>query len=234
MLTTHRGKENGVAKLGDMIGLTANDGHALSAYQASPAGEPRGGIVILQEIFGITDHIRSVVDRYADLGFRTIAPSLFDRVRPGIVLDYADVEQAREIMMSLDRDLVVGDIAAAATAAGASGKVAAIGYCWGGAMADLAACRIDIDAAVSYYGRATVEWLDEQPRCPVMYHYGADDQLIPPELVEQISAARPGQQSFVYEGAGHGFSCDERADFRAESATLALERTLGFLDENLS
>lgn len=220
--------------MGDTIGLIANDGHALSAYRASPAGETRGGIVILQEIFGITDHIRSVVDQYAELGFLTIAPSLFDRVRPDIVLDYTDIEQAREIMMSLDRELAVADIAAAAAAARSAGKVAAIGYCWGGAMADLAACRIDIDAAVSYYGRATVEWLDEQPQCPVMYHYGAQDQLIPPELVEQISVGRPGHPSFVYEGAGHGFNCDDRPDFRPESAAVALERTLAFLDEHLS
>jgi len=220
--------------MGDTIGLIANDGHALSAYRNAPAGEPRGGIVILQEIFGITDHIRSVVDQYAQLGFLTIAPSLFDRVRPDIVLDYTDIEQAREIMMSLDRELAVADIAAAAAAARSAGKVAAIGYCWGGAMADLAACRIDIDAAVSYYGRATVEWLDEQPQCPVMYHYGAQDQLIPPELVEQISAGRPGHPSFVYEGAGHGFNCDDRPDFRPETAALALERTLAFLDEHLT
>jgi len=220
--------------MGGMIDLTASDGHALSAYRATPAGIPRGGIVILQEIFGITDHIRSVAHQYTDLGYLAIAPSLFDRVRPGIVLNYGDVEQAREIMMALDRDLVVADIAAAAAAARSAGKVAAIGYCWGGAMADLAACRIDIDAAVSYYGRATADWLDEQPRCPVMYHYGAQDQLIPPELVEKISAGRPGHVSFVYEGAGHGFSCDERADFRPDSAALALERTLAFLEEHLT
>lgn len=220
--------------MGDTISLTANDGHVLSAYQAAPDDIPTGAVIILQEIFGVTPHIRRIVDQYAGLGFLAIAPSLFDRIRSGIVLDYVDIEQARAIMTNLDRDRAVVDIAAAAEAGRSAGKVAAIGYCWGGAMADLAACRLDIDAAVSYYGRATVEWLDEQPRCAALYHYGADDPLIPPELVERISAGRPGHQSYVYENAGHGFNCDERDDYREDAAALALERTLAFLAKQLA
>jgi len=220
--------------MSDMITLQTSDDHTLGAYLATPEGTPRGGIVILQEIFGITDHIKRVADSYAEQGYLVIAPSLFDRIRPGIVLSYSDVEDARDIMTRLDRDQVVEDMRAAADAVRAGGKVAAIGYCWGGSLADLAACRIGVDAAVSYYGRMTVEWLNEQPQCPVMYHYGADDFLIPPELVEQISTGRPGQQSFVYEGAGHGFNCDEREDYRPDSAALALERTLTFLVMNLA
>jgi len=220
--------------MSEMITLKASDGHTLAAYLALPEGTPRGGIVILQEIFGITDHIKRVADGYAEQGYLVIAPSLFDRLRPKVVLEYSDVEDARDIMMKLDREQVVEDMRAAADAVRAGGKVAAIGFCWGGAMADLAACRIGVDAAVSYYGRMTVEWLDEQPQCPVMYHYGADDLLIPPELVEQISAGRPGHESFVYEGAGHGFNCDEREDYRPDCAALALERTLTFLVMNLA
>ncbi len=220
--------------MGEMISLTSADGHEFDAYRAIPEVAALGGVVVLQEIFGITAHIRSVVDQYASHGYLTIAPSLFDRIRPGIVLDYADIEQAREIMMTLDRDKAVLDIAAAAAEARTAGKVAAIGYCWGGAMADLAACRAGVDAAVSYYGRATVEWLDEKPQCPVMYHYGAQDPLIPHELVEQISAGRPGHESFVYANAGHGFNCDERDDFRPDSAALALDRTLSFLSKHLA
>lgn len=219
--------------MGDWITLSADDGHELNAYRSAPTGTARGGVVVLQEIFGVTGHIQRVTDQYAAHGYLAIAPSLFDRIRPGIVLDYSDIDEARSIMTSLDREKVPADIAAAVSAARSAGKVAAIGYCWGGAMADFAACRTDIDAAVSYYGRATVEWLDERPRCPVMYHYGAQDQLIPPELVEQISAARQGHPSYVYEDAGHGFNCDDRPDFRADSAALALERTLGFLEEHL-
>ena len=220
--------------MGDTIRLTATDGHEFSAYRATPAETPTGGVVIVQEIFGITPHIRRVTDQYAKHGFLALAPSLFDRVQSDVVLDYVDIEQAREIMMSLNRDQAIADLTAAADAARSAGKVAAVGYCWGGAMADLAACRSGIDAAVSYYGRMTVEWLDEQPQCPVMYHYGADDPLIPPELVEQISAGRKKHRSFIYENAGHGFNCDDRDDFRADSAALALERTLGFLRENLA
>lgn len=220
--------------MGDMLTLTTADGHELGAYRAAPEGAPKGGIVIVQEIFGVTDHIRRVTDQYAALGYLAIAASLFDRVEPGIVLDYSDIDRGREIMLGLDLDETVMDVAAAVDAARPAGKVAAIGYCWGGAIADLAACRTNLDAAVSYYGRMTVEWLDEQPRCPVMYHYGAEDALIPPELVEQISAGREGHPVFLYQNAGHGFNCDERADFSPESAQLALERTLEFLGEHLN
>jgi carboxymethylenebutenolidase len=220
--------------MGDMLTLTTADGHELGAYRAAPEVTPKGGIVIIQEIFGVTGHIRRVTDQYAALGYLAIAPGLFDRVEPGIVLDYSDIDRGREIMLGLDLDKTVMDVAAAADAARPAGKVAAIGYCWGGAIADLAACRTSLDAAVSYYGRMTVEWLDEQPRCPVMYHYGADDALIPPELVEQISAGRAGHAVFVYEDAGHGFNCDERADFSPESAQLSLLRTLAFLANHLA
>ena len=219
--------------MGEMIQLTATDGHSLDAYCSSPGATPKGGVVILQEIFGITEHIKSVADQYAGNGYLAIAPSLFDRVRPGIVLDYTNIDQAREIMTGLDRDKAVTDIGAAAEAARAAGKVAVIGYCWGGAMADLAACRLDIDAAVSYYGRMTVEWLDEQPRCPVMYHFGEDDPLIPPETVGAITGARAGHPSHIYAGAGHGFNCDDRNDFSPENAKLALGRTLEFLAEHI-
>jgi len=219
--------------MGDMIRLSADDNHVFDAYRAIPAGTPKGGIVILQEIFGITGHIRRVADLYAEHGYLAIAPGLFDRVRPCIVLDYADIEQARSVMTSLSLDNVVTDMRAAVSAARAAGKVAAIGYCWGGALADLAACRLDIDAAVSYYGRMIVEWLDEKPKCPVIYHFGAKDPLIPVEMIEKIGAARPGHPSYLYADSGHGFNCDERDDFSPESAKLALERTLEFLDRTL-
>jgi carboxymethylenebutenolidase len=219
--------------MGEMIQLTTDDGQSLDAYQATPAAAPKGGVVILQEIFGVTGHIRRVTDQYAEHGYLAIAPSLFDRVRPGIVLDYSNIEEARSIMTSLDLNNAVTDIQAAVTAARPAGKVAAIGYCWGGAMADLAACRLDIDAAAAYYGRMIVEWLDEQPRCPVIYHFGANDPLIPQETIEKISNARANHPSYVYADAGHGFNCDERDDFAPESAQLALDRTLEFLSQRL-
>lgn len=219
--------------MGEVIQITASDGHTLDAYRATPAGSPRGGVVILQEIFGVTGHIRRVADGYAEHGFIAMAPSLFDRIRAGIVLEYSDVDEGRAAMMQLDLDDVVTDVRAAVDTARSAGRVAAIGYCWGGAIADLAACRIDIDAAVSYYGRMIVEWIDEQPRCPVMYHFGGQDPLIPPEAVERIGAGRKGHPLHVYEEAGHGFNCDERAEFVPDSAALALERTLTFLAGHL-
>jgi carboxymethylenebutenolidase len=219
--------------MGEMIDLTTGDGHQLAAYRATPDNEPRAGVIIVQEIFGVTDHIRRVADQYAEHGYLTIAPALFDRVEPGIVLDYTEFEKARGTMQSLNLDDTIKDMAAAAAAVRSAGKVAAVGYCWGGAIADLAACRIDIDAAVAYYGRMIVEWLDEKPACPVMYHFGDEDPLIPADMVKDIRAARPEGLFYTYPEAGHGFSCDERPDFRPESADLALTRTLEFLEKTL-
>jgi len=219
--------------MGEMIQLTADNGHTLAGYRATPAATPKGGIVILQEIFGITGHIRRVADQYAEHGYVAIAPSLFDRVCPGIILDYANVDEGRSTMMKLDLNDVITDIQATVIAMRAAGKVAAIGYCWGGAIADLAACRLDIDAAVAYYGRMIVDWLDEQPQCPVMYHFGANDPLIPADMIETINNARSNHPSFIYADAGHGFNCDERDDFAPDSAKLALNRTLKFLHQNI-
>ena len=219
--------------MGELMQLLTGDEHNMGAYLAEPEGKPHAGLVVLQEIFGVTDHIRRVVDGFAAEGFLTIAPSLFDRVRPGVVLDYTDVEQGRALMQELDLDTAVTDIDTAVDAVRRAGKVGAVGYCWGGAMADLAACRSGVDAAVAYYGRMIVEWLDSKPACPVMYHFGNEDPLIPPDTIEQIRGARPEGIFYRYAGAGHGFNCDERADFHPESAALALERTLTFLRENL-
>lgn len=219
--------------MGDMIRLTASDDHQLSAYRADPDGALKGGVVIVQEIFGITGHIKSVADEYAGHGYLAIAPAMFDRIRTDALFDYTDVEHAREFMLQLDLDDAVRDMAAAADLAREAGKAAVIGYCWGGAMADLAACRGNADAAVAYYGRMIVEWLDENPACPAMYHFGETDPLIPPEMIDQIEAARPDGVFHTYPGAGHGFNCTERADYHPDSAALALQRTLQFLDANL-
>jgi carboxymethylenebutenolidase len=215
--------------MGHVITLRAVDGHVLQAYRAEPTGTPRGGVVILQEIFGVTGHIRRVADSFAAAGYLAIAPSLFDRTRPGVELGYEEIEAGRDIMMGLDRENTVRDMIAAVDVARAAGRVGAIGYCWGGALADLAACRCRVDAAVSYYGRHTVTWLELQPACPVMYHFGRLDPLIPPPTVEAIRAGRPDGIIHVYPEAGHGFNCDERHEYHEPSARLALERTLEFL-----
>jgi carboxymethylenebutenolidase len=219
--------------MGEMIELTTSDGHKLAAYRAHPVAAPKAGIVVVQEIFGVTGHIKRVTDQFASHGYLAIAPSLFDRVQSDVVLEYTEIEKARETMQRLDLDDTVVDMAAAAAAVRSAGKVGAVGYCWGGAIADLAACRIEINAAVAYYGRMIVEWLDLKPACPVMYHFGDKDQLIPSEMVAEIRDARPDGVFYTYPEAGHGFSCDERPDYRPESAKLALDRTLDFFGENL-
>lgn len=219
--------------MGKQIHLTASDGHSLAAYSAQPEGTPKAGVVILQEIFGITNHIREVADQYADLGYLAVAPALFDRVDQGITLGYTDIQPALEVVGQLELDKVMIDVQAAAEQARSAGKVAAIGYCWGGAVVDLAACRSDIDAGVSYYGRRTLEWLDEKPKCPVIYHFGREDQSIPMDAVEKIIAARPDGIVHIYDGAGHGFNCTDRPDFSPDNAKLALNRTIEFLDRHL-
>lgn len=214
--------------MGEIVQLTASDGHQLEAYRAIPPGTPRAGLVVIQEVFGLTDHICAVADDFAACGYLAVAPGLFDRVEPGIRLPYTAVEQGRDTMMELDLEQSVLDLDAAVADASSAGKVGAVGYCWGGAMADLAACKLDIAAAVAYYGRANVNWLDLQPRCPVMYHFGGQDALIPPELIEQIQAGRPDGEFFVYPDAGHGFNCNDRADYHPQSAELARTRSLEF------
>ncbi|MCL4792244.1 MAG: dienelactone hydrolase family protein [Gammaproteobacteria bacterium] len=221
--------------------INALDGHKLQGYLVRPEGPPKGGIIVLQEIFGVTSHIREVTDGFAAQGYLALAPALFDRLESGIELDYTAVEAGIATMQKLKLDEVAQDLGASvatlrrelAAIPGAGNKVGAVGYCWGGSIADLAACRTDINAAVSYYGRATVGWLNEQPRCPVLYHYGALDPLIPPELVQQITAGRPGHKVYIYPDAGHGFNCTDRHEFHAASAELALQRTLEFFSRHL-
>lgn len=215
------------------IRVEAADGHTLSAYVARPDGEPLGGLLVLQEIFGVNAHIREVTENFAAAGYLAIAPAMFDRVGPGIELDYSDFTQARQTMAKLTREQCVADMAAAAEYASQAGKVGIVGYCWGGAMADLAACHGLVEAGVSYYGRMTVEWLDLQPQCPMIYHYGERDALIPLQLVEDIAARRSGQV-YVWGGADHGFCCTERPQYHPLSATKAQEITLEFLGAELT
>ncbi len=219
--------------MGQTITLTAEDGHELSAYRADPADVPRGGLVVIQEIFGVNPHIRSVCDRYAESGYAAIAPAMFDRVERGVELEYntEGIAKGREIMAGLDWDGPVRDVAAAAAAIADAGKTGAIGYCWGGSVAWLAATRLGLPS-VGYYGGQIVEFLEETPRVPVMLHFGAEDPVIPPEDVDKIRAAQPDVPVFMYQ-AGHGFNCDMRASYNEESAKFALTRTLEFLAENL-
>jgi carboxymethylenebutenolidase len=216
------------------ISLTAADGHRLTAYRAGPQDAPRA-LVVVQEIFGVNRHIRSVCDRFAAEGYAVIAPALFDRVGVGIELGYeaADVAQGRELRGRIDPGLTVLDVLAAAAALPRGVKRGIVGYCWGGTVAWHGATRTSAFAAASgWYGGGIAAAKEEQPRCPVQLHFGETDASIPMADVEAIRAAQPGVEVHVY-GGGHGFGCDERGSYVEADYRLAQRRTLEFFARHL-
>ena len=223
--------------MGEMLTLTAEDGHRLTAYRAPPAGAPRAGLVVIQEIFGVNSHIKSVCDGFAADGYTALAPAVFDRVEPGFEVGYKpeDIERGRGVRGKLGMDDMVRDVRAAVTALAAAGlKVGVVGYCMGGSLAWLAATRIDgLRAAVGYYGGAIAEHAAERPRCPVLLHWGETDQSIPSDHWQKVAVVHPTIPMHVYKGAGHGFNCDQRASYDAASARLARTRTLEFFRQHL-
>src|SRR5271170_2293942 len=218
--------------MGQNVELTAADGHRLSAYLTMPADKPRGGIVVIQEIFGVTRHIRAVADQYAAAGFLTIAPALFDRVERNVDVPYTDVAKGFSYVQALKGDQVTLDVQAAIDRVRSAGKVGVVGFCWGGMVAYLTAARTDIDAAVAYYGGGISRHTAEKPRSPIMFHFGEKDTHIPPSTVAEIEAAYPEGIYHLYL-ADHGFNCTDRASFDAASAKLALERSLEFLHRHV-
>lgn len=218
--------------MGHQIELTASDGHRLSAYLAEPAGKPRGGIVVVQEIFGVTRHIRDVADQYAASGYLAVAPALFDRAERNVDVPYTDVQRAFGYMKAMSLDHVLLDVQAAVQRVHGAGKVGVVGYCWGGMVAYLAAARLQIDAAVAYYGGGTNQHLGELPRVPVMFHFGERDTHIPLSAVNEIKAAFPQGIYHLYP-AEHGFNCTHRASFEPASAKLAYERSVEFFHEHI-
>ena len=217
--------------MGEIIELTAADGHKFNAYKATPTTTAKGGVVILQEIFGVNNHIKDVCDGYAKQGYVAIAPALFDRVAPNITLAYEqdDIQQGLGYMKKVDSEDALKDIDAAAKLLADAGNVAVIGYCWGGSLAYLAACRLpSIDKAVGYYGGQIPQTIEEEPKVPIILHFGDKDASIPMSAVEDVKTKRPDIPVYVYP-AGHGFNCDHRGSYDAEAANLALERTLEFI-----
>lgn len=210
--------------------LTAADGHELGAYRAEPTGTPRGAIVVIQEIFGVNSHIRDICDRLAAEGYVAIAPALFDRIERGFTSGYTpeEVEHARSFIMDADWDAFARDTEAACKAVADVGKIGITGFCMGGTVAFLAATRIDgLAASSGFYGGKIDVFAAETPRCPVQLHYGSEDHGIPMDNVDRVRAARSGDcEIFVYEGAGHGFHCDQRGSFDPEASKVAWQRTL--------
>ena len=222
--------------MSEYITLHASDGQALGAYVARPAAEPIAALVVVQEIFGVNAHIRAVADGYAADGFLAIAPALFDRIQPGVELGYdgADYQTAIGFVPKLDGEKALADIAAAVDYGRATGKKAGvIGYCFGGTMAWVAACRLPVAAAVGYYGGRIGNYAAETPKAPVLLHFGRQDAHIPPEEVAKISSAHPEVEIHWYD-AGHGFNCDHRGAYHAPSASEARARSLAFLKMHLA
>ena len=221
--------------MGKMIELTTKDGFKLSAYRAEATSKAKGGLVVIQEIFGVNHHIRAVGDRFAALGYTTIAPALFDRVERGVDIGYdeAAIKRGQEVRAKTKLDDTLLDVQAAIDSLEGSGKIGVVGYCWGGSLAFLSATRLaGIACAVGYYGGMIAANAQEKPKVPVMLHFGEQDQGIPMSDVAKVRAARSDVEVYTYP-AGHGFSCDERGSFNTASHEQALERTLGFFGKHL-
>lgn len=210
--------------------LTAEDGHEFGCWMEPARGERRGGVVILQEIFGVTDQLKGVARRYAEAGYEVGVPALFDRAAPGSVIPFSDAPKGRALMEATELDETMLDIGAAVYAlASRGGKVGVIGFCWGGGLALRAAQVLDIAAAVSFYGTRLPAYQIAPLKAPAQGHFGAEDGHVPPEMLEAAQAYWPDLEVFVYEGAGHAFANDARAEYRAEAAEKAHSRTLDFL-----
>lgn len=218
---------------GEWRPLTTPSG-PIQAWVARPDQPSRGGVVVIQEIFGVNAHIRAVTDRFAEAGFTAMAPALFDPVRPGVELGYdeAGVSQGRDLVASLGFDAALGIVGAAKRWLRESGhEVGIVGFCWGGTIAMLANTRLAMPS-VTYYGGRSMPFLHEPAKAPMLFHFGELDPLIPPEHVAAHREHHPEATVYTYP-AGHGFNCDMRRDYDADSAALAWRRTLDFLTEHL-
>jgi carboxymethylenebutenolidase len=223
--------------MGENMTIKAADGFTFGAYLARPDGAAKGGLVVIQEIFGVNAHMREVCDGFAADGYLAVAPALYDRFEKDIQLGYEsdDVTRGREIRAEVGWDNPIVDLVATAKFAAAGGKVGTVGYCWGGSLSYLCATRIDgIDASVCYYGGQIVDYKDETAKAPLQMHFGSADASIPPDAIEKIRAAKPEADIHVYGDALHGFNCDHRGSFHAEHAKTARERTINFFGEHLS
>ena len=222
--------------MGRMTELKAADGLKLAAYRAEPAGTARGAVVVIQEVFGVNTHIRSVADGYAADGYLVIAPAMFDRVQRNYETGYSqpEIQAGIALMQKLDWKEAMQDAAAALEAVKSAGKVGIVGYCWGGTVAWVAAARLSgLACAAPYYGGGMPGFIGEKPKCPTMCHFGEQDQSPTLAQAKAIAATHPEITAHYYAGAGHGFNCDQRGSFNAEASRLARERTLAFFRQHV-
>lgn len=214
---------------GKMIRMTMKDGAEIGVYHVAPKGMRRGGLVLIQEVFGVTDHIKEECDRYAEEGYEVLAPSLYDREEPGFQATYSpeDIQKAIKIARGDHPfELSIDDAQICIDALKGKGAVFITGYCYGGSVTWAAACRCDgLAAASGYYGSKIAEMAEWKTRCPTILHFGRHDHGIPIDAVEKVQKHHPEVKVYLYD-SGHGFNSDRRADYHAESAKLARERTL--------
>ncbi len=229
--------------MGEWLQLKARDGQELTAYLVRPDGEIKGGLVVIQEIFGVNAHIRSVVESYAKQGYVAIAPSLFDRFEPGVQLSYngEDMQKAFALYGKLDPKTAILDVAAAFEQVRQEGQgVGVLGFCYGGLMGWLSATRgreagFEPKCTVGYYAGGIGKVASEDPHCPVMLHFGAEDTHIGSDQIEAVRNAHPEVELFIYPGAGHAFNRDvDPQSYNADAADQARERTLSFLGKNIN
>lgn len=222
--------------MGKHITIPTSGTQCIGAYVAEAPGKPKGGIVVIQEIFGVNAHVRSVVDRFAAAGYTAIAPAFFDHLETGVELDYTEkgMNEGKQLVSELGLDRAVEDVASAAHAIASAGKIGTVGYCWGGTVAMLSAIRLGLPS-VSYYGARNVPFLGEKPKAPVMFHFGEEDKSIPPEMIAKHRQMLPQMDVFTYAGAGHAFNRDiDPSHYHQASAKLAQQRTLAFFDKHLA
>ena len=219
-----------------MIKLKASDGFVLDAYVAQPDGQPKGGLVVVQEIFGVNQHIRTVTDRFAAEGYLAVAPAIFDRGQPQVELGYdrAGFEQGYALLQKIPIDDTVKDVEATLQyvlqETGKPGGV--VGFCYGGTLAWLSATRLAPAAAVGYYGGFIAKFVNEKPKAPVMLHFGKLDDHIPQSDVDHIQQAHPEVQIYSYD-AGHAFNRDGNPAYVEKAAKEAMARTLAFFQQHL-
>src|ERR1700728_4013345 len=223
--------------LGKHFTLTSSDNFKLGAYRADPAGKSKGGIVVIQEIFGVNHHIRAVCDRLAAQGYTAVAPAVFDRQQPNFESGYTpdEIASARKFVANPDWGAMLRDVQAAIDEAKKDGPVGIIGFCMGGTIAFLSAAKLNgLSAAIGYYGGQIAKNADEKPKVPTQLHFGEKDASIPTSDVDIIKQKRGGDcEIYVYAGAGHGFNCDERGSYDEAAAKLAWQRSMAFLEKNL-
>jgi carboxymethylenebutenolidase len=221
--------------MSEWIKLKASDGFELAAWRAAPQAAPKGGIVVIQEIFGVNHHIRSVTDRFAAAGYLAIAPAIFDRIEKGVDDGYDPPGRTHGMGIAgkLDREKILLDIAASISAVSEAGKVGIVGFCLGGSYAWISSARLPgLSAAVGYYGGHIIAQKDLQPQVPTMLHFGEKDEHIPVAGVREVGTLHPEVPIYLYP-AGHGFHCDERESYDKPSAELAWDRTLAFFGQHI-